>query len=103
MCVTSGSQDLKDTIVDRKEGNIKGTTTEIVDDDLRLAALLVKTVRDRSSCGLIDDTEDSETGNGSGILSGLALSVIEVLRGGKVRGRRKAEINHIQAGTVTTA
>ena len=32
--VTSGGQDLENTVVDRQEGNIEGTTTEIVDNDL---------------------------------------------------------------------
>ena len=78
MSITSSCQDLKDTVVDREEGNIKGTTTEIVYDDLGFALLLVKTVSDSSGSRLVDDTEDVETGDRSGILCCLALCVIEV-------------------------
>jgi len=78
MSVTSSCQDLKDTVVDREERNIKGTTTEIVDDDLGLALLLVKTVGDSSGGRFINDTEDVKTGDRSGILCCLALSVVEV-------------------------
>ena len=80
MGVTSSGQDLEDTVVDGQEGDIEGTTTEIVDDDLRLAALLVETVRDGGGRGLVDDTEDLETGDRTGVLSCLALSVVEVCK-----------------------
>ena len=76
--VTSGSQNLKDTVIDGEEGNIESSTTKIVDDDLGFTTLLVKTVGDGSSGGLVDDTEDLKTGNGTGILGGLTLSVVEV-------------------------
>lgn len=76
--VTSSSQDLEDTVVDGEEGDIKSSTTEIVDDDLRFTALLVKTVGDGGGGRFVDDTEDGETGDGSGVLGGLTLSVVEV-------------------------
>jgi hypothetical protein len=76
--VTSGGQDLEDTIINRKEGNIEGSTTEIVDDDLGLALAFVETVGDGSGSRFVDDTKNLEAGNGSGILSGLTLSVVEV-------------------------
>ena len=78
MGVSSSSQDLKDTIVDREERHIEGTTTEIVDDDLRLATFLVETIGDGSSSRLVDDTEHLKTGDSTCVLGGLALSVIEV-------------------------
>ena len=78
MSVASGSQNLKDTLVDRKQGNIECTTTEIVDDDLGLSLLLVKTVGDSSSGRFVNDTKNVETGDGSCILCGLTLSVVEV-------------------------
>jgi hypothetical protein len=34
MGITSGSEDFKDAIVDGEEGDIKGASTKIVDDDL---------------------------------------------------------------------
>jgi hypothetical protein len=78
MGATSGGQNLKDTIVDGEKGHIKGASSEIVDDDLGFTTLLVKTVGDGGGGRLVDDTEDLETGDGSGILGGLALSVVEV-------------------------
>ena len=80
MGVTSGGQNLEDTIVDGEEGHIEGSSTEIVDDDLGFTALLVETVGDGGSGRLVDDTEDLETGDSSGILSGLTLSVVEVCK-----------------------
>jgi len=41
MSDTSGSQDFKDAVVDRKERNIKGTATKIIDDNLGLVTFLV--------------------------------------------------------------
>ena len=38
--VTSSCQALKDTVIDRGKGKIKGTTTEIVDDDMGFTFLL---------------------------------------------------------------
>ena len=78
MGITSSSQDLKDTLVNGEEGNIESSTTEIVDNDLGFFALLVETIRDGGSSRLVDDAEDLETGNGTGILGGLTLGVVEV-------------------------
>ena len=61
MGVTGCRQYLEDAFVDGWEADIESTTTEILDNDLRLAALLVKAVCDSSGSGLVDDTEDSET------------------------------------------
>jgi hypothetical protein len=80
MCVTGGSQDLENTVINGKKGNIEGSTTKIVDDDLSFSALFVETVSDGSSRWFIDDAEDLKTGNNTSILGGLALSVIEVLQ-----------------------
>jgi hypothetical protein len=80
--ITSGSQYLEDTVINGKKGDIEGSTTEIIDNNLALAMLLVKTVGDGSGGGLVDDTEDSETGNRTGILGSLTLSVVEVGRDG---------------------
>jgi len=78
MGVTSGGQNFEDTVVDGEKGNIEGSSSEIVNDDLGFTALLVETVGDGGGGRLVDDTEDLETGDGSGILGGLALSVVEV-------------------------
>ena len=51
----------------------------IEDKNVLLAlALLVQTVRDGSRGGLVDDTEHVESANGSSVLSGLTLGVVEI-------------------------
>ena len=80
MGVTGGSLDGEDTTLDVEEGDIEGTTTEIVDEDVALLVGLVgtETVGDGGSGGLVDDTEDVEAGNGTSILGSLTLVVVEV-------------------------
>lgn len=80
MRVTGSSQNFKDTIVNGKERDIKRSTTKIIDDDLRFATFLIKAVGDSGGSRLVDDAEDSKTGNGSGVLGGLTLSIIEIYR-----------------------
>lgn len=105
MSVTGGGEDLEDPVVDGEEGDIESSSTEIVNDDLRFATLLVETVGDGGSGGFVDDTEDLETGDGTGILGGLTLGVVEVWQ----RKRSQYEyqndetVKNVQAGTVTTA
>jgi len=82
MGIARGGQDLKDTIIDRKKGDIESSTTEVVDDGLGFTALLVETVGDGGSSRIVNDTEDLETGDGTGILGSLALGVVEVGRDG---------------------
>lgn len=77
--VTSGSLHFEDTLLNGQERNIKGSSPEIEDEDVALAGdLLVKTVGDGSSGGLVDDTKDVQSGDGSGVLGGLTLRVVEV-------------------------
>mmetsp|Transcript_29898 Transcript_29898/g.95790 ORF Transcript_29898/g.95790 Transcript_29898/m.95790 type:complete len:670 (+) Transcript_29898:1155-3164(+) len=80
--ITVGSNNLKDSVVDGKEGNIEGTTTKIEHEDVLLSTLVVKTVGNGSSGGLVDDTENVQTRDGTGILSGLPLGIVEVCRNG---------------------
>jgi len=56
MCVTSGSQDLEDAIVDGKQRHVESSPSKIVDDDLGFTSLLVETVSDGSGSGFVDDT-----------------------------------------------
>lgn len=79
--VTGSGLDFEDTLFDGQEGDIEGTTTEIEDENVALTVgLLVETVGNSSSSGLVDDTEDVETGNETGVLSSLTLGVVEVGR-----------------------
>jgi hypothetical protein len=76
--VAGGREDLEDAVVDGQERDIEGTTAEVVDNDALLAALLVEAVRDSGGCRLVDDTEDVETGDDTGVLGRLTLSVVEI-------------------------
>ena len=78
--VTSGGLDGEDTTLDVKKGNIESTTTEIVDEDVPLLLGLsgAETVGDSGGGRLVDDTENVETGNGTGVLGSLTLVVVEV-------------------------
>ena len=79
--VTSSGLDLEDTLLNGEERDIEGTTTKIEDQDVALTLdLLVKTVGNGGSGGLVDDTEDVETGDETGILGSLTLGVVEVGR-----------------------
>ena len=77
--VTSGGLDFEDSLLNGQERNIEGTTTQVEDEDVALTlGLLVKTVGNGGSSGLVDDTEDVETSNETGVLGGLTLGVVEV-------------------------
>jgi len=81
--VTSSGLNLEDTLLDGQQGHIEGTTTQIEDQDVALTlSLLVKTVGNGSSGRLVNDTEDVETGNETGVLGSLTLRVVEVGRDG---------------------
>lgn len=80
MGVTSSRKNLKDALVDGQERHIKSTTAKVVHNDLALAIRLVKTVGDGSRSGLVDDTQNVQASNNAGILSSLALVVVEVGR-----------------------
>jgi len=82
MGITSGSLDGEDTALDVQERDIESTATEIVDEDVALLGRLAsaKTVGNGGSSGLVDDTKDVEARNGTGILGGLTLVVVEVGR-----------------------
>jgi hypothetical protein len=77
MSVTSGRLNLENTLLDSENGHIEGTATKIVDEDLLLSDL-VETVSQSGSGGLVDNTENVETGDSSSVLCGGTLSVVEV-------------------------
>ena len=78
MSVTSGGQDLEDAVVNGEKGGGEGSSTEIVDDDLRFATLLVEDVGDDSGGRDVDDAENLKTSDGTCALGGPTLSVAEV-------------------------
>jgi hypothetical protein len=75
--VSVGRLDFKDAALELEDRDIEGSTTQVVDGH-NVFARLVHTVRKGSSSGLVDDTEYVETGNLSGVLGRLPLSVVEV-------------------------
>ena len=58
----------KNTVVDREKGNVEGTTTEIVDDNLCLPAFLIQSVSDGGGRWLIGNTKNLRTSDCSHIL-----------------------------------
>jgi hypothetical protein len=79
--VTSGGQNLEDTVVDGEKGNIKSTPTEIIDDNSGFTTFLaIKTVGESGSGGFVDETKDLETSDGTSILGSLTLGIIEVCK-----------------------
>ena len=86
--VTSGGLDGKDTSLDGKKRDIEGTTTEIENENgLLLLGLGVETVGDGSGSGLVDDTQNLETGDGTSVLGSETLRVVEV--SGDAGGRER--------------
>mmetsp|Transcript_108567 Transcript_108567/g.151694 ORF Transcript_108567/g.151694 Transcript_108567/m.151694 type:complete len:237 (-) Transcript_108567:147-857(-) len=77
--VAVGGHHLKDAVVDGEEGDIKGSTAEVVHKDV-LLRLLVQTVCDGCSSGLVDDTQNIEASNCACILRGLSLGIVEIGR-----------------------
>jgi hypothetical protein len=79
--ITSSGLYFKNTLLNSKERYIKSSSTKIEDKDVAFASnLLVGTVGDRSSRGLIDDLENVHSRDGSSIPCGLPLRVIEIGR-----------------------
>ncbi|RMZ17688.1 hypothetical protein D0860_00318 [Hortaea werneckii] len=67
--VTSSGLDLEDTLLNGKERHIESATTQVEDEHVALTlVLLVQTVGDSGSGRLVDDTEDVQTGNKTGVL-----------------------------------
>ena len=79
MSVTIGSFDLENTFLDGEERYIESTTSKIENENVSLLSLLsIKTVSNGSGCWLVDDSQHVDTSDGTSILSGLSLSIIEV-------------------------
>jgi hypothetical protein len=74
MSITSGRQDFKDAIINRKERDIKRSSSEIVDDDLGFTALLVETVGNSGGGGFVENTENVETSDYSCVFNDLTLA-----------------------------
>lgn len=108
MGVTRGGLDGEDTTRDVQEGDIESSSSEIEDEDVLLGlGLAVETVGDGGGGGLVDDTENLETGDGTSILGSETLRVVEV--GGDTRRssdqeperRKKISITHVTTAFLT--
>ena len=77
MGITVGSQNFGNAVAHLDDGDIERTAAEVVDHDL-LVGFLIDAVSQRSSRRLVDDTLDVQTGDGTGVLGGLTLAVVEV-------------------------
>ena len=83
MGITSGGLDLENALLDGQERNIESSSTEIKNQNVTFADdLLVETVGNSGSSGLVDNTEYVHAGNGPSIFGGLTLRVVEVGRNG---------------------
>lgn len=82
--LASSGLDGEDTTLNVEKGHIESTTTKIVDKDVPLLLGLsgAETVGDSGSGRLVDDTEDVEASDGTGVLGSLTLVVVEVGRDG---------------------
>uniref|UniRef100_A0A6N2NGT9 Uncharacterized protein n=1 Tax=Salix viminalis TaxID=40686 RepID=A0A6N2NGT9_SALVM len=83
MGISSSGLHLKDTLLDGEKRDVKSTTTQIKNQHILLpntCCLLVKTISNGSSSGLVDNTHNIQPGNNSSVLCGLSLRVIEVSR-----------------------
>lgn len=79
--VTSGGLDLENALLDGKKGHIEGSSSQIEDENVALALnLLIETVGDGSSGGLVDNAENVETSDQTSVLGSLTLRISEVCR-----------------------
>mmetsp|Transcript_38877 Transcript_38877/g.85122 ORF Transcript_38877/g.85122 Transcript_38877/m.85122 type:complete len:119 (-) Transcript_38877:489-845(-) len=67
----------ENTIVDRQQRHIEGSTTQIVNEDV-LLRLLVESVGNSSCSRLVNNPQHVQTSNDSSILRRLSLCIVEV-------------------------
>ena len=80
--VSGSGLDLKDSLLNGQKRNIEGSSTKIENQDILLLSLLIETVGDGSSGGLVNDTQHVESSDGTGVFGGLTLRIVEVSRNG---------------------
>jgi len=79
MSVASGGFHFKDSVLDCEERHIESATTHVVDENIPLtSAFFVQAIGDGCCSWFIDNAQDIETTDASGILGGLALRIVEV-------------------------
>ena len=75
MGITVGGLDLENTLLDLENRDIESSSTEIVDGN-DLVLILLETVCKGSSSWLVNDTENIETSDLTGVLGGLTLLTV---------------------------
>jgi len=79
--ISSSGLDSEDTTADVEKGDIEGSSSKIEDQDILLGlGLTIETIGDGGCCRFVDDTENIKTGNGTRVLGGKTLGIIEVGR-----------------------
>merc|ERR550532_1977593 len=84
MGVSGSGLDLEDALLDGKDGHIEGAASKIEDEHIAFSGsfLLVQSVCDGGSGGLVDDTENVEASDNTRVLGSLPLGVVKVGRDG---------------------
>lgn len=78
MCISCSGLHLKDSILNSEEGDIKGSSTKIENENILLLSLLIKSVGNGGGSGFVQDSDNVKSSNGSGIFGGLSLGIIEI-------------------------
>lgn len=81
--VTVGGLHLDDAVADLQQRHVEGAATEVEDEDGLV--VLVEAVGQGGRRRLVDDTQDVQTRDLTGLLGGLTLGVVEVRRDGDHR------------------
>src|SRR2546421_4297729 len=84
MGISSGRLHGENTTLNVQKRHVERTSAEVVDQDIALFVGLARaeTVCNGSCGRFVDDAENVETGNRTGILSSLSLVIVEVGRNG---------------------
>mmetsp|Transcript_3538 Transcript_3538/g.3327 ORF Transcript_3538/g.3327 Transcript_3538/m.3327 type:complete len:252 (-) Transcript_3538:2-757(-) len=82
MGISVGGKNLEDSGINGKKGDIEGSSAQIKYEYVGLSSSLVHTVGNGGSSRLVDNTLNLHSRNGSGILGGLTLGIIEIGRYG---------------------
>ena len=80
MGVAVGGQNLEHAVAQLEDGDIEGTAAEVIYGHFHILVLLVQSVCQCGSGGLVDDTLHVQTGDAAGLLGGLTLRVGEIGR-----------------------
>ena len=80
--VASGGGHLEHAVAELQHGHVEGAAAQVEDEDLLVMVDLVEAVSQSRSRRLVDDAQDLQTGDLTGVLGGLTLSVVKVSRHG---------------------